>query len=245
MPFSKTLFTGIFVLLSFSLFGQSQYYLDESESDTSFQHFIEELTEIVAQRDTTRLFLLLADSIIESKDGCDYGTKTCFIESMRFREDGDTSYFWTDAEKVLSFGFYQQLQSPEYPLSRLEKGEKNFQAPSYLKIGFDPFTTLFVHAERVNVREKPTVNSKVLTQITHDTLSYFNVMIDEANGINWPRNTAWTDAEGYSWVPVKLRDGRFGYIAERFTSLSILKEMTISKIKEEWKIVSFYNPPGC
>jgi len=44
---------------------------------------------------------------------------------------------------------------------------------------------------------------------------------------------------------VKLKGGKVGYIAAKYTSSSLNNQMTVAKIKGEWKIISFFQQMGC
>lgn len=233
------------ILISVQVRAQFNYKFDETKSDKDFQTFAYELKDIIEKRDTTRLFPILSDSIFESKDGCGYGSKSCFIEIMKFREQGDSCWFWQEADKLMLFGFINGRKNT--PWKSLNLGEKTFQSPSFShKTSFsNTFNLLFVHAQNVNIRKKPNVHSEIIQQISHDTLVYNSGLSIE--NIHWPKHEkhGQRDTDGYIWIQVQLPNQQFGYIAERFTSLWLYKEMTISKINGKWKIISFSHPSGC
>lgn len=238
------LFTAFFFII-YQVQAQFDYKLDESKSDKDFQLFATELKDIIEKRDTARLFNVLADSISESNNGCGYGSKECFIQIMEFRKLGDSSWFWTEAEKLMNFGFAKSVS--KYELRNLKIGQTTFQAPSFLKQiqRSNTYNLLFIHAEKVNIRKRPTIESEIVARISYDTLIYnYGMALDN---INWPEYEEYgeSDSIGNIWIQVQLPNREFGYVIERFTSLWTYKEMTITKVKGEWKIISFYHPSGC
>ncbi len=228
------LFATLTMLIVSSGFAQVS---DQSFRDLSFVKFKNQLTEAILDRDTAQLFPLLADEV-HASDQCSYAPKNCFMDE--FRNPGpDRDKLWNDLLKAVSFGFsHTVLNDAVYRMAG--KGEVIFQAPSYLKAFDDKNKTqLLVLGQRVNIREKPTVYSKALTQTSFETLKYVDPL---ATGL---RSDFYFD-EGRQWYRVALRDGRTGFIAEDFTSASLNRELSVKKINGEWKIISVFSSiPKC
>ena len=91
----------------------------------------------------------------------------------------------------------------------------------------------------------PSLQGKILSSVSREVLTYNEGM--DISDIEWPRPDDFgrIETEKYNWIQVRLKDGRFGYIAEKFTSLWTYKELSVMKIRGEWKIISFFHAPGC
>ncbi|HXH18200.1 MAG TPA: SH3 domain-containing protein [Chitinophagales bacterium] len=224
------------LILSFS--GFTQIVNDQSFRDLSFVRFRNKLTEAILDRDTSKLFPLLAEQVHLSDEGCSYAPKTCFME--QFREGGpDRDKLWDDMLKAVSFGFsHNVVKDAIYRLAG--KGEVIFQAPSYLK-SFDDKNSqlLLVLGQNVNIREKPSPASKVVAQASFESLKYVDPLLTG-------QRSDFYFTDGKQWYQVILRDGRTGFIMEDFTSASLKRELSVKKVNGEWKIISFYSPvPKC
>ena len=234
---TKAFCPATFALLA-ALNGFSQTVYDQTFRDLSFVRFKNKLTEAILDRDTSKLFPLLAPQVHVSEDGCSYAPKECFMEE--FRHSGpDRDKLWDDMLKAVSFGFSQTiLKDAVYRLAG--KGEVIFQAPSYLK-SFDDNNKqyLLVLGQNVNIREKPTPYSKSVAQASFEKMKYIDPM---QTGL---RSDFYFE-DGKQWYRVILRDGRAGFIMEDFTSASLHRELSVKKVNGEWKIISFYSPvPKC
>jgi len=229
------IFTISSLALSFSSFSQVIY--DQSFRDLSFVKFRNQLTEAILERDTSKLFPLLAAEV-HASDKCNYAPKDCMMEE--FRHAGpDRDKLWSDLLKAISFGFSENVvKDVIYRLAG--KGEVVFQAPSYLKTFDDKNKQyLLVLGQNVNVREKPTPYSKVVAQVSLETLKYVDPMLTGSRGDFY-------FADGKQWYQVMLRDGRTGFIVEDFTSAGLNRELSVKKINGEWKIISaFSSIPKC
>lgn len=234
MKTNIALLTTLIILIVSNSFSQVS---DQSFRDLAFVKFKNQLTEAILDRDTAKLFPLLADEV-HASDQCSYAPKSCFMDE--FRHPGpDRDKLWNDLLKAVSFGFsHTVLNDAVYRIAG--RAEVIFQAPSYLK-SFDDKnqTQLLVLGQNVNIREKPTVYSKVLTQASFEALKYVDPL---TTGL---RSDFYFD-EGRQWYRVMLRDGRTGFIAEDFTSASLNRELSVKKINGEWKIISaFSSIPKC
>lgn len=235
---AKAIFTVLPVLLALSVNGFPQVVYDQSFRDLTFLRFKNRLTEAILDRDTAKLFPLLAAQVHVSDDKCSYAPKECLMEE--FRQNGpERDKLWDDMLKAVSFGFSQTVVNDAiYRLAG--KGEVIFQAPSYLK-SFDDSDKqyLLVLGQNVNIREKPALHSKVIAQATFEKLKY-------ADPLRTGLRADFYFADGKQWYQVFLRDGRTGFVMEDFTSASLHRELSVKKINGEWKIISFYSPlPKC
>lgn len=209
---------------------------DQSFEDESFLRFKVKLMQAVLDRDTVQLFALVDNNVKTNLEGM--SSKDQFREL--FRDDlyaHDLEYdLWAQLMEVVSFGFRRRIMDDHVNPYLAEKGETIYQAPSFQAfLDGDYNGHLMVLADNVNVREKPTIYSKSLGRVSQQRLAYSY----PDHGVSPIFN------DGYNWVEVELKNGKKGYIADIFTSLKMSREISIRKINGEWKIVSFFNPPGC
>lgn len=88
----------------------------------------------------------------------------------------------------------------------------------------------------------PFTDSSILTLVTYGWLPTANST--ELNNSRYDFQIYNADEET-SWVRILLPTGAIGYILANKTSAVLYKEMTVAKIKGQWKIISFYHPAGC
>jgi len=207
---------------------------DESYLDLDFLKFKTELINCVIQKDTLKLKGFLADRVYESKDTCGYPgcTKDDLIKYY-FKELANES--WNDMLNLLRFGFSRKVDDNTEWIVPHEKVV--FQAPSYLK-KVDTENELLILAENVNIRKKPSLNSEIIR-----TTSYEKFKCD--CNIMTMTNTTYQTVDGINWIEIKLENNEVGFVASKFTSYELIKEMTIAKVNGEWKIISWFQSPGC
>ena len=66
----------------------------------------------------------------------------------------------------------------------------------------------------------------------------------DCNVTTWKESTQQRN-DGIDWLEIYLENDKMGYIAEKYTSYKIIKELKIAKVNGEWKIIWYYNKPGC
>ncbi len=233
----KRLVFIILVLLSSNTF--CQIIIDESYKEESFWVFKNQLESAILNKNLVKLKVLLADRINVSKDDCAYNgcPKDEFIK-MIFADTTNEEYtdgVWNEFLRIIRFGFYVQIdENKEYPVLH---DELVFKAPSYLKTT-DLGNSVLILAENVNIREKPSLSAKIIRKATFEKFDCdCNIMTYQ--------NTTFQKKEGIDWLEIKLGKNKIGYVAVKYTSYSISKQLTIGKVKGRWKIISYYHPPGC
>ncbi|WP_271784413.1 SH3 domain-containing protein [Aquimarina algiphila] len=225
----------IYILIGFlGLNTNAQLINDESYLDLEFLKFKTELLHCVIQKDKEKLKGFLANRVLESKDTCGYPgcTKDEFIKYY-FEENSEES--WKNMLTILRFGFSRV--EDENPNNIIPHDKIIFQGPSYLK-KVDRDNEIIVIGENVNIREKPSLKGKVIRRSSFEKFSC------DCNIITMKKSTYQTVDE-INWLEIKLKSGQVGYISAELTSYSLIKEMTIAKIDGKWKIISFFNSPGC
>lgn len=225
----------IYILIGlFCLTANAQLISDESYLDSDFLKFKNDLLNCVIKKDTTKLKEFLAEKVFESNDGCGYPgcSKEEFIKYY-FNESSEQS--WNDMFKIIRFGFIREKD--ENPERIVPHDSTIFYGPSYLK-NVDTDNEIIVLGENVNIREKPSLKAKVIRTATFEKFKC------DCN-ILTTKKTTYQIIDGINWLEIKLSSGEIGYVASELTSYDMIKEMTIAKVNGKWKIISFYQSPGC
>lgn len=227
----KTALLILLSLVTLSSFGQLVH--DESYTDESFWKFKAELESCILKKDTMLLKTFLADSILESNDGCGYCPKEEFINYM-FPKDYEAET-WEELLQIVRFGFFKtESESTKFPV----KHEKEiFKAPSYLKyVNTDKETIIL--GTHVNIRAKPALKAKIVKQVSFEKFKCDCNILDVLN-------TTYQTVDGIDWLEVYIADNKVGYVAAQYTSYHMNRELVVAKVNGEWKIISFYKGPGC
>lgn len=221
----KLTFTFISVFITQIL--NAQLINDQSYFDADFIIFKSKLIQAINKKDSLTLSSLMDDTVFGLKDEC--GIKGCskadfFKYSFSTNDDSN----WLELSKIVRFGFLRKLKSHPYGLTKMK--EQVYQAPSYLdKFDYEKNTAIL--GENVNIRELPSVDSKVIDKLS------FEIVSCECGTSNMKKDS-FTESDGIRWVKIRLKDGRTGYVAEKYTSNIIWREITVIKINGEWKIKS-------
>lgn len=239
-PFSTACRVALVCLLS-SLFIQpifaQQVIRDDSYSDPEFLAFKVDLLKAILHKDTSELFALVADDITTSDEVCDRLPSECFKDI--FRElPANINPAWDELYRAVSYGFVSTKVKQSIP-GYARKGERVFQAPSYMPLLPDD-GRLLVLGNYVNVREQPGADGKVLTRVSYQKLSYNDPFTS-------PSLSAYTLIDGKLWYEVLLAEGQKGYIIEDLVSASLSREISVKKVDGHYSIISFYQrpKPGC
>ena len=185
--------------------------IDEAGADTSFVSFRQRLLSAIERRDTS--FLLGSiDPAIRLSFGDDNGIG-------RFREvwklDSPVSPVWHVLNRILSMGGKYE--------------NRRFTAPyvfAHWPASIDAFEHGAVTGTGVAVRERPNVESAVLTRLSHTI-----VKVDE-----WLNH----DHDGMplidGWVKVRLSDGRAGYMSGRYVYSPVGYRAMFYKTNGAWRL---------
>ncbi len=229
--------------LSLSVSAQSNPYLQaEPKNDASFTAFKKQLTVAIEKRDTNLLKPLLADSILESRNGlCRYCNQAKFV-SISCQKNERLPYsneFWEQAERLIKLGFTKSTgNNPDYYANTVKKGEHLISPPYNYHNSLD---SVLVLENGIFIREEPLKTSKVVTIVNQMVLPTVNS--DDADDLY--DYTIYNQDEEISYIRVRLKNNKIGYLDAGYTSQAIYKQITIAKQNGQWKIVSFYHPPGC
>lgn len=220
-----------------TLQANAQLIHDESHTDLSFWKFKVKLEEAILKKDTTLLKSLLADRILESNDIC--GDLGCPVSEFMYHYFSASSVqseiSWFQLQQIVRFGFYKNFD--EYNETPVLHSKNMFSAPSYLK-KIDTEVETIILGNNVNIREQASLKAKVIQQASYEVFKC------DCN-ITTQTETTYQIVDGIDWLEIKLNNGKVGYVASKYTSAAIHRDLTIAKVNGKWKIISFYQGPGC
>lgn len=222
------------VIILFYINSYGQIINDQSYLDLEFLKFKTELLNCVIAKDTAKLKDFLADHVFESKDVCGYpGCTKDELIKYYFKEEPDDS--WKTMLSIIRFGF-TRLEDKN-PNNIIPHDKIIFQGPSYLK-KLDTDSELLILGENVNIRKQPSLKADIVR-----TTSY-EIFKCDCNILTMTEKTYQT-VDGINWIEIKLNETEIGYVASELTSYDLIKEMTIAKVNGKWKIISWFQSPGC
>ncbi|GAB5554011.1 MAG: hypothetical protein Sapg2KO_36020 [Saprospiraceae bacterium] len=175
------------------------YPVDEAPIITDFLIFRGQLLDIVREKDFVRLIPLI-DQNIKADFGEDSG-KAGFIKMWGLNDPAkiNDSELWSTLERVLSEG--GSFHSYD--------GKRSFTAPytySNWNDEYDGFEYVLVKGGGVRFRALPNLNSKIITNFSHDYVKLLD--------LNGPEQTI--GGETYNWAQVESLDGEMGYVWGKF-----------------------------
>lgn len=211
----------------------AQVLVDESAQDPSFVAFRRELSDVIGMRDMEGLKQLFSDTIYESKNGCEWpGCSKSEFFSNYFT--GDSSRDWEILERIQACGFLRMREG----LVSLDVVGEAFFAPSYHK-DFDEGSEVVILGKHVNIRKAPSLKSAVIYRASYEKFNCDCSILTETDA-TYTRNV-----DGFDWLQIRMKNGKVGYVATKFTSVVLEKRIVVQKVDGEWKIAWYYHPPGC
>ncbi len=236
------MFTIIYVLFcSFSINAQTIIY-DESHIDDDFWNFKVKLECAIASKDTAILKSLFYKRVLTAADSyvCTNGCTPDEVIHFYFRDKKDNC--WDELMSILKYGFSSRLDTMEYSYVIEKHDSLIFEAPSYLKIINDSLLAgklkIAILGNQISLYENHCLKSKVITYVSYGLYSY------DEDEMESPR--IYTSENNYlEWIKLTLDNGIEGYVLNKHTSNVILRNLKVAKFNGEWKIVEFYQEPGC
>ncbi len=222
----------LFLFIAQVSFGQIIH--DDSYMYAEFYQFKSELTSCVLAKDKNKLMTLLADSIMSSTDDCE--SPLCpKNEFMNFYFNGEAKDSWKELSTILRYGF-TKIKPEE--LNILVKHEATvFLAPSYYN-NFNDETHVLVLGENVNIRKSPSLKAEVVKKASWE-------LLECDCGIFTTSQTTYQQGDGKDWIEVKENGKVLGYIVRDYTSIDIYLQLGVAKVEGKWKIIYYYEMPGC
>ena len=188
------------------------YPVDEAAKDASFKKFREKLILAVKKEDINFVISILDEKIVNSFGGNDgiQGFKEHWSLASKDTELWETLY------NALSMGGSFDVF----------ENEKTFCAPYVFSAwpkNYEAFDYVAVTGKNVKVREKASIDGKVL-----EYLSYEVVKKDP-------------DAENSAgeWIKVTTSSGKTGYVSEKFVRSPIDYRACFKKVKGQWRMTVF------
>ncbi len=218
---SKLLLAVVAVcLIATSAFAQERYVkpVDEASKDASFLAFRTKLIAAVERKDAAYIL-----SILDPKIDLSFGGDAGIADFKRiWKINAKNSKFWDEFLPVIKNG----------GTWRTEGGPKIFYAP-YTFDSFpedlDSFTHEAIFGSNVNVRERPSADSRVVTQLS------YNVVTVETD----PDTEAGKIRESRGWSKVKTLGGVEGWVKNELVRSPIDYRAGFEKKRGVWKMVAF------
>lgn len=205
------LITGLFLLQATAGLAQVGKLLptDEAVRDPQLFAFRAQLQAAIARHDVQAVLDVVHPNIKNTFGGDDG------IESFKrlWKLQGGESELWDELGTVLALGGSFQ-------------DKDNFFAPyvySKWPERFDAFEHVAIVGTGVRVRAQPSAQGAILTSLTFDIVQV------------QPRS----EELSRDWTPVKLRDGRKGYIASRYVRSSVDYRASLSRENGRWRLNFF------
>jgi hypothetical protein len=180
----KFLILNTLLITSIFTFSQTEnieykiYPIDETKNDSNLFLFVEDLKQILIEKDTFKLFKLLDERVVTSFGGAMYGKKD-FVKNWDL-DKSDSSEIWSTMTETIELGgvfgiggvFLETkndtiFRFPYVTSSRLFEPLYE-QNPEY---DFDPHFTLICLNKNVPLYKSSENNSEILTSLSYDVLS--------------------------------------------------------------------------
>jgi hypothetical protein len=192
---------------------------DESSHDPELKIFMEKLTEVAAAKDKNALLNMMTDKI-QFSFGAENG-KEAFIQQWGLDKNPQQSTVWKELRDVLSHGGSlgdNQLYTAPYIFTKFPEGYDHFQYGAIL-------------GRNVILREKPSIDSKTIMQLSYEVV--------EMSG-EYSENTIDINGDSYHWVKIRTLDGNAGYVAEKYARNPVDYRIGVQEQADgNWKIVFF------
>ena len=92
---------------------------------------------------------------------------------------------------------------------------------------YDPFEHVVVVGEQVRIRSEPSLQGEVLGSLTYQ-------VVEAPLGAPGP-----VEADGYTWMPIRLNTGQRAWVADRFVWSPIGHRAGFEKRDGTWKVIYF------
>lgn len=188
------------LLLTVPLLAQTLPPRDTTAEAPGFADFKQQMERALAERDSA-FFKERAQGAKLS-----FGPDTTLDKAFKLEDPNDE--FWFTMERILGMGGVYQDGVVIYPyVFALFPGDK------------DAFTHLVITGNHVNLRSRPSVNSKVVGQLDYDIVKRVN--------------------DGVEWTEVETLAGRRGFVANDFVYSPIGYRLGLAQKDGRWQIQFF------
>jgi hypothetical protein len=185
---------------------------DDSSKSPQLQAFVNELKEIIRNKDSQKLLTRVHPKIkFDFDEG--FGIEKFKAE---WKPEDKNSVLWVIMNKIVGLGGVLVTDSKD-PFYAFVFPYVNVVE---LQDGDDYFNTLFVTGKAVQVREKPDLNSKVVGQLTYDVITY-----------------DYEKSQMKNWYFIQTKDKKIsGYVRSDFVYSPVDYRMFLSNEKGKWMI---------
>lgn len=218
---------GILIILfafCFQFSSQGQVPADSYPYD-DFQYFRTQLKICVAKKDTALLYPLLFDRVLECWDAFDCaGKEGCLKRDfIRIFFSDTSSKEWETLNRLVEMGFRKTPDTVHYQFLHHPRSIDCFVSPQYIVAPLK----VYILTNNSKVYDTPSSEAQLLKTIscgnyTYQQDEYENPKIYDDN-----------------WLKLLFVDGSSGFVEIKNTSESINRELRVSKINGEWKIIAY------
>lgn len=188
--------------------------VDEASKNEDFKNFRDKMLIAVKNRDLEFIKEHL-DMNIKNSFGGDGGEEE-FLEQWQLNVNPEKSSFWYELGQVLQLGG-----------TFLNKEKSAFIAPyvfSAFPNNYDAFTYGVIVDKDINLRLKPSINSKTVAKLNYDIVEVIDSGQDESG-----------------WRKIRLENGTKGYVAKKHfrSPIDYRCEFEKSKVDGIWRLTFF------
>jgi hypothetical protein len=210
----RRFFIVLFILTCIAAVSAQERYLrpvDDAAKDPSFLAFRTKLIAAIDRRDAAYVIGIL-DPKVQLNFGGDYGVSAF---KKAWKPNNRNSEFWTVFGTIMKNGGAFVHKKGEVPL---------FYAPytfSSFPEDLDSFEHYAIFGNNVNLRESPSMNGKVVSQLSYNIVK-----------------VAPSDAEKSEWLKVTTLGGKSGFVKAEFVRSPIDFRAGFEKRRGVWKMVT-------
>ena len=176
--------------------------------NASADQFVKKLLWIVKTKNLKALMGYI-DSEIYSSFGGDPGIDD-FQEYWGLNKTPKKSKLWDELDTVLRLGGIMKGREMVFPYLFVDWPD-----------GFDAFDYQAIIGNRVNLRKKPSMGSKIIRQLNYEIVLPFD---------NPPPH------DNLKWYKIRTYDNKIGYVNEKYIRSPIDYRLFIKKTKKGWRI---------
>jgi len=209
------------------------YPAKNQTSDPLLNQTIQKLKQIALSKNIEKLQPLLNKDefwvhhdMPENIDPIDY-----FLKYWKLNDHPEKSQFWLELELAIRFGCNSYAKNKvvcpyyEYYYTEDSRLASILEKPDYG----------IILGEKVNVRKKPSIKSKVIAQLTYDVVL--------APQLGEEAVTEKIGDSSYPWISIILYNGKTGYVYGKYFKRVMSERLYLEKIEGKWLLTGFSG--GC
>ncbi|PJZ46094.1 SH3 domain-containing protein [Leptospira brenneri] len=191
--------------------------VDNSREDKDFFSFKQKLEKAVQEKN-----IKFIESVIDPKISFSFSEegmgKSNFLKYWKLDKNPKNPEFWNELSQTINLGFAlnDQIWSAPFLFSKTPDS-------------IDQYTHSLIIGSVVNVRDKPSIKGKILTQLSWEFVK------NEYDGTESNPNTK----EPCNFKKVCISDGQVGYICEQYLRSPLAHRVGFSKKNKAWSMIFF------